>query len=88
MERFFLAGILAVLALGFYGLVRHRRALKAKAERGRLRSWRHYEHYRRFIGGLSPDARHRFRDLDEQEQFRLFMEWSLQEGLQSKEYKL
>ncbi|MBS3938726.1 MAG: hypothetical protein KGZ50_09180 [Peptococcaceae bacterium] len=81
MEAFFLAGILALLALGSYGFFKHRRALKARAERSRLRSWRHHEQYRRFIGGLSPNARHRFPDLDEQEQYRQFLEWSLHEGL-------
>ncbi|MBS3984023.1 MAG: hypothetical protein KGZ66_00230 [Selenomonadales bacterium] len=53
---------------------------RERSLRRRGLSWRKAQYYDSFIATLSAEQKRRFFSLDEGEQYKMYMEWSLREG--------
>jgi len=62
-----------------------RKAILHKANRRKTSSWKLSDYYRLFFAGLDAASRSKFLAHTEQEQYRLYIEWTLREGLRANE---
>ncbi|MBS4053385.1 MAG: hypothetical protein KGZ64_01235 [Thermaerobacter sp.] len=78
-----LGAVLLGVVSGIFWLVVRRRAVMHKANRRKVSPWRQSEHYKLFLAGLEAADRAQFFAHTEQEQYKLYMDWTLREGLRA-----
>jgi len=62
-----------------------RRSRLQKANRCQSGTWRQSDYYRRFLAGLDAANRVKFLAFGEHEQYKLYLDWTLREGLRGRE---